>query len=209
MRPDRMLGDHRRKAVAAIGDFGHRASLPAASLPSYPVTLTKSPRRRATASSTRRSGGAKLILRRQLGDRRLVAVTPPAPPSPSTRYQAAALSSCSSVCSSSLSGADFTLTPGPILEVPVWRLKCKAVADLLQEVGGWLFTFTRLLHSQWKSVHTKKAIGRSTRSSSAASRPSRPCLRRDHGHGCSGIARRMSDHHSQSQGWRDAPPQAH
>jgi hypothetical protein len=156
MRPDRMLGDHRRKAVAAIGDFGHRASLPAASLPSYPVTLTKSPRRRATASSTRRSGGAKLILRRQLGDRRLVAVTPPAPPSPSTRYQAAALSSCSSVCSSSLSGADFTLTPGPILEVPVWRLKCKAVADRLQEVGGWLFTFTRLPHSQWKSVHTKK-----------------------------------------------------
>ncbi len=36
-----MLDDHRGKAVAAIGDFGHRASLPSASLPSYPVTLTK------------------------------------------------------------------------------------------------------------------------------------------------------------------------
>ena len=36
-----MLDDHRRKAVAAIGDFGHRASLPSASFPSYPVTLTK------------------------------------------------------------------------------------------------------------------------------------------------------------------------
>jgi hypothetical protein len=35
-----MLDDHRGKAVAAIGDFGHRASLPSASLPSYPVTLT-------------------------------------------------------------------------------------------------------------------------------------------------------------------------
>jgi hypothetical protein len=27
--------------VAAVGDFSHRASLPAASLPSYPVILTK------------------------------------------------------------------------------------------------------------------------------------------------------------------------
>src|SRR6516162_5202673 len=36
-----MLDDHRRKAVATIGDFGHRASLPSASLPSHPVTLTK------------------------------------------------------------------------------------------------------------------------------------------------------------------------
>ena len=36
---DRMLDDQ-RKAVAAIGDFGDRASLPSASLPSYPVTLT-------------------------------------------------------------------------------------------------------------------------------------------------------------------------
>jgi hypothetical protein len=36
-----MLDDHRRKAVATVGDFSHRASLPAASLPSYPVTLTK------------------------------------------------------------------------------------------------------------------------------------------------------------------------
>src|SRR5262245_13391512 len=36
-----MLDDHRRKAVAAVGDFGDRASLASASLPSYPVTLTK------------------------------------------------------------------------------------------------------------------------------------------------------------------------
>src|SRR5437870_4192221 len=38
-----MLDDHRRKAVATIEDFGHRASLPSASLPSYPVTLTRPP----------------------------------------------------------------------------------------------------------------------------------------------------------------------
>ena len=36
VEPDRMLDDHRRKAVAAIGDFRHRASLPAASLSGYP-----------------------------------------------------------------------------------------------------------------------------------------------------------------------------
>jgi hypothetical protein len=35
-----MLDDHRRKAVAAIGDFGHRASLPSASPPGYSVILT-------------------------------------------------------------------------------------------------------------------------------------------------------------------------
>jgi hypothetical protein len=39
--PDRMLDDRWRKAVAAVGDFSHRASLPSASLPSYLVTLTK------------------------------------------------------------------------------------------------------------------------------------------------------------------------
>ena len=42
--PDRMLDDHRRKAVAAIGDSDHRASLPSALLPSHAVTQTK-PRR--------------------------------------------------------------------------------------------------------------------------------------------------------------------
>src|SRR5499427_8998270 len=36
-----MLDDHWRKAVAAVGDFSHRASLSAASLRSYPVILTK------------------------------------------------------------------------------------------------------------------------------------------------------------------------
>jgi len=39
--PDRMPDDHREKAVAARGDFGRRDRLPSASLPSYPVTLTR------------------------------------------------------------------------------------------------------------------------------------------------------------------------
>ena len=41
-----------------------------------------------------------------------------------------------------------------------WQLKCKAVADSLEEAGDRLFTFTRLPDSQWKSVRTTNAIER-------------------------------------------------
>ena len=41
-----------------------------------------------------------------------------------------------------------------------WRLKCKAVADSLEEAGDQLFTFTRLPEGQWKSVRTTNAIER-------------------------------------------------
>lgn len=39
-----------------------------------------------------------------------------------------------------------------------WRLKCRAVADSLEEAGERLFTFTRLDPSQWKSARTTDAI---------------------------------------------------
>jgi putative transposase len=52
-----------------------------------------------------------------------------------------------------------------------WRLKCKAVADSLEEAGDRLFTFTRLPDSQWKSVRTTNAIEQS-----AGSRPRRCSL---------------------------------
>ena len=41
-----------------------------------------------------------------------------------------------------------------------WRLKCRAVADSLEEAGDRLFTFTRLPPEQWKSVRTTNAIER-------------------------------------------------
>ena len=41
-----------------------------------------------------------------------------------------------------------------------WRLKCKAVADSLEEAGHRLFTFTRLDPSQWKAARTTNAIER-------------------------------------------------
>jgi len=41
-----------------------------------------------------------------------------------------------------------------------WRLRCKALADSLEEAGGRLFTFARLPRSQWKSAPTTNAIER-------------------------------------------------
>ncbi|WP_194098436.1 IS256 family transposase [Marivivens aquimaris] len=41
-----------------------------------------------------------------------------------------------------------------------WRLKCRAVADSLEEAGDRLFTFARLDPSQWKSARTTNAIER-------------------------------------------------
>src|SRR6516225_5767855 len=41
-----------------------------------------------------------------------------------------------------------------------WRLKCRAVADSLEEAGDRLFTFTRLPPDQWRSVRTTNAIER-------------------------------------------------
>ena len=41
-----------------------------------------------------------------------------------------------------------------------WRLKCRAVADSLEEAGERLFTFTRLPANQWKSARTTNAVER-------------------------------------------------
>ena len=44
--------------------------------------------------------------------------------------------------------------------IPKWRLKCRTVADSLEEAGDRLFTFTRFPPSQWKSIRTSNAIER-------------------------------------------------
>lgn len=41
-----------------------------------------------------------------------------------------------------------------------WRLKCRSVADSLEEAGDRLFTFTRFDNSQWRSIRTTNAIER-------------------------------------------------
>ena len=67
-----------------------------------------------------------------------------------------------------------------------WRLKCKAVADSLEEAGDKLFTFTRFPKSQWKSIRTSNAIERLHESSSGGSRPRPCCLPRKLPRCCSG-----------------------
>jgi transposase-like protein len=39
-----------------------------------------------------------------------------------------------------------------------WRLKCRAVADSLEEAGDEFFTLTGFPPSQWKSIRTSNAI---------------------------------------------------
>src|ERR1700758_3428241 len=41
-----------------------------------------------------------------------------------------------------------------------WRLKCRAVADSLEEAGEKLFTFLRFPAEQWRSIRTTNAIER-------------------------------------------------
>ncbi len=41
-----------------------------------------------------------------------------------------------------------------------WRLKCRGVADTLEEAGEKLFSFTRLPDSQWRSARTTNAVER-------------------------------------------------
>jgi putative transposase len=41
-----------------------------------------------------------------------------------------------------------------------WRLKCRAVADSLEEAGDRLLTFTRLPPGQWRSARTTNAVER-------------------------------------------------
>ena len=57
------------------------------------------------------------------------------------------------------------LTPNEVAErrkafLRKWRLKCRAVADSLEEAGDKLFTFTCLPPSQWKSARTTNAVER-------------------------------------------------
>ena len=58
-----------------------------------------------------------------------------------------------------------------------WRLKHRAVADSLEEVGDRLFAFTRLPPSQWRSARTPTLSNVYTKSSSGGSKR-RPCCHR-------------------------------
>jgi transposase-like protein len=82
-----------------------------------------------------------------------------------------------------------------------WQLKCKAVADSLEEAGDRLFTFTRLPLSQWKSARTTNAIERLHEE--FGSRPRRCCLRLKPQPCCSGrCSPRVRSQYAKSTGGR-------
>ena len=56
-----------------------------------------------------------------------------------------------------------------------WKLRCRAVADSLEEAGERLFTFLRYPPEQWRSLGPRTPSNVCTRSSSAGSKPSACC----------------------------------
>jgi hypothetical protein len=69
-----------------------------------------------------------------------------------------------------------------------WRLKCRAVADSLEEAGDKLFTFTRFPKRQWKSI--RKAPDQD---------PDRSAISGNSSHVVLGLAGFRADHNAQSR----------
>ena len=85
-----------------------------------------------------------------------------------------------------------------------WRLKCRAVADSLEEVGDKLFTFTQFPPSQWKSIRTSNAIERLHEEFKRRIKTSDcAALRRNRRHAVLGAARLRTDHHAQGRRMAD------
>ena len=85
-----------------------------------------------------------------------------------------------------------------------WRLKCRAVADSLEEAGDKLFTFTRFPPNQWKSVRTSNAIERLHEEFKRRIKTSdRAALRRNRRHAVLGAACLRTDHHAQGRRMAD------
>ena len=79
-----------------------------------------------------------------------------------------------------------------------WRLKCRAVADSLEEAGDWLFTFTRFPPSQWRSIRTSNAHPAPARGVQAPDQVAdHPALRRNRRHAVLGAARLRPNRHAQ------------
>jgi putative transposase len=96
-----------------------------------------------------------------------------------------------------------------------WRLKCRAVADSLEEAGpsAAKFAFTRLDPSQWKSARTTNAPSRRMRIlpgergvPTPHQDPDRAALRRDRAHAALGAPRLRPDRHAQGRRMGDAFP---
>jgi transposase-like protein len=80
-----------------------------------------------------------------------------------------------------------------------WGLKCRAVADSVEEARDRLFTFTRLDLSQWKSARTTNAIERLNGEFRRRIKTDRAALRRDRAYAALGAARLRRDSDAQAR----------
>ena len=87
-----------------------------------------------------------------------------------------------------------------------WRLKCRAVADSLEEAGDKLFTFARFPQSQWKIDPHEQRHRTPARGIQAADQDANcPALRRNGGDVVLGFARLRTDRHAKGRGWQTLP----
>ena len=85
-----------------------------------------------------------------------------------------------------------------------WSLKCRAVAESLEEAGDKLFTFTRFPPSQWRSIRTSNAIERLHEEFKRRIKdPNRASQRRDCRDAVLGFARLRANHHAQGRWMAD------
>ena len=90
-----------------------------------------------------------------------------------------------------------------------WRLKCRAVADSLEEAGDRLFTFTRLPPSQWNDPHHEcdRAAARGVQATDQD--PDRAAIGGHRRHAVLGAAGLRPDQHAQGRRLADARHKAH
>ena len=89
-----------------------------------------------------------------------------------------------------------------------WRLKCKAVADSLEEAGDRLFTFTRLPRQPMEERSHHQRDRTAPRGVQAPDQdPDGAAVGRDCSHVVLGTARRRSDHYAQSRRMADPDPE--
>ena len=91
-----------------------------------------------------------------------------------------------------------------------WRLKCRAVADSLEEAGERLFAFTRLPPSQWKSAQHNQRDRAPARGVQAAHQdPDRSAVGRNRGHAVLGADGIRPDLDAKDRRMADASQRSH
>ena len=91
-----------------------------------------------------------------------------------------------------------------------WKLRCRAVADSLEEAGARLFTFLRYPPEQWRSLQDHERHRTSARGVQAPDQDPVPAaLCRDRRHAVLGASRLGSDHHAPGRWLANPRPFTH